>query len=71
MQAVLDRFPTAQLINQDENGVEISAIVEYSRGTLMELLSQGSWVKVLYPQRLVDDLEEELERMQKFYKKGM
>lgn len=68
VQAVLDRFPTAKIIKQNENGVEISAMVEYSRGTIMELLSQGSWIKVLAPERLVRDLGSELASMTEIYK---
>lgn len=67
LQAVLDRFPTAEVVNQDDTGAEISAMVEYSRGTIMELLLQGSWVKVLNPQKLVDDMREELRRMELLY----
>lgn len=67
VQAVLDRFPTAKIVKQNENGVEISAMVEYSRGTIMELLSQGSWIKVLAPERLIRDLEKELETMAEIY----
>lgn len=34
----------------------------------MYLLSQGSWVKVLSPQSLVDEMKEEIEKMQTYYK---
>lgn len=66
--AILDRFPTAEILHQNEKGAELSAMVEYSRGTVMELLSQGSWVKVLSPERLVEDVKKELERMLKEYR---
>jgi len=33
----------------------------------MYLLSQGAWVKVLSPQSLVDEIREELQKMQSFY----
>ncbi len=68
VQAVLDRFPTAQVVRQGGEGVEISAMVEYSRGTVMELLSQGSWIRVLSPDRLVGDVRDELEKMCGFYR---
>ena len=42
-------------------------MVEYSRGTIMELLLQGSWVKVLSPQKLVEDMKEELRKMESLY----
>lgn len=67
LQAVLDRFPTAEVIRQGEAGAEVSAMVEYSRGTIMELLLQGSWVKVLSPQKLVEDMKEELRKMESLY----
>lgn len=67
IQAILDKFPTAQVVRQDKDGVEISAMVEYSRGTVMELLSQGSWIRVLSPDRLVEDINEELRKMSQYY----
>lgn len=63
VQAVLDRFPTAEIVKQDEDGFEIAAVVEYSRGTIMELLAQGRWVKVVSPERLVKDIKTELQFM--------
>lgn len=63
VQAVLDRFPTAEIVKQDEEGFEIAAVVEYSRGTIMELLAQGRWVKVLSPERLVKEIKTELQFM--------
>ena len=67
LQAVLDRFPTAEVVRQDETGTEVSAEVEYSRGTIMELLFQGSWVKALSPQKLVEDMKEELQKIEFLY----
>lgn len=67
LQAVLDRFPTAEVVCQDEAEAEVSAMVEYSRGTIMELLQQGSWVKVLSPPKLVEDIREELRKMKSMY----
>lgn len=68
LQAILDRFPTAEIVSQKEGGTELAAMVEYSRGTIMELLSQGSWIRVLAPQRLVEDMEKELGEMVRLYK---
>lgn len=68
VQAVLDRFPTAHVLQQDEDGAEISAMVECSRGTIMELLSQGSWIRVLSPDRLVEDMKDELQKMCGLYR---
>ena len=35
---MLDRFPAAEVVCQDEAEAEVSVMVEYSRGTIMELL---------------------------------
>ncbi len=67
LQAVLDRFPTAEVVCQDEAEAEVSAMVEYSRGTIMELLQQGSWVKVLSPPKLVEDIRKELQKIESLY----
>lgn len=67
LQAILDKFPTAEIVSRKEGGAELSAMVEYSRGTIMELLSQGSWIRVLAPQRLVEDMEKELGEMVRLY----
>ena len=45
----------------------IEAEVNHGRGIIMYLLSQGAWVKVLSPQSLVDEMREELQKMQSFY----
>lgn len=65
--AILDKFPTASVFCQHEEAAEITAVVEYSRGTIMELLSQGSWVKVLAPKQLLDDMQTEIRKMEKIY----
>ena len=39
----------------------------YGRGIVMYLLSQGSWVKVLSPNRLVEDMKAEIEKMRSQY----
>ena len=36
----------------------------------MYLLSQGAWVKVLSPQSLVDEMQEELHQMLALYEKA-
>ena len=57
----------AEVVCQDEAEAEISAMVEYSRGTIMELLSQGSWVKALGPEKLLEDMKKELQKMGALY----
>lgn len=71
VQAVLDRFPTAEVVKQDEEGTEIAAMVEYSRGTLMELLAQGRWVKVLSPERIIENIKNEIEMISNYYDVGV
>jgi len=67
VEAILDRFPTADIVSQDEQRTEITAMVEYSRGTMMELLSQGKWIKVLGPEKLLDDMRAEVGSMKQMY----
>lgn len=67
IEAILDRFPTAEIVRSDESGTELTAEVEYSRGTIMELLSQGSWIRVLGPKKVVEDMQNELEAMKSYY----
>lgn len=67
VEAILDKFPTAKVVRRDEEEVELTAMVEYSRGTIMELLSQGSWIRVLKPEKLVEDMQEELKVMKSYY----
>ncbi|ATF30446.1 helix-turn-helix transcriptional regulator [Staphylococcus simulans] len=64
IESVMDRFPTAKLIKKDyENNhfeVEIEVI---GNGIVMWLLSQGSKVKILYPQEVKDYYLDELHKM--------
>lgn len=66
VQAVLDKLPTAKIIDVRENTKVIEAQT-YGTGINMFLLSQGSWVKVLEPQELVDEMKNEIEKMKKMY----
>ena len=70
LQAILDRLPTAKVIEQNGNKSIITAEVNYGRGIIMYLLSQGSWVKVLEPEMLVEDMVREIELMLNNYKRG-
>ncbi|MDE7176342.1 MAG: WYL domain-containing protein [Lachnospiraceae bacterium] len=63
---VLDRLPTAQIIEQGENECIISAEV-YGNGILMWLLSQGSRIKVLRPDNLRQEIREKAEEIWKLY----
>lgn len=70
VEAILDKFPMAKIVREDENGAELTAEVEYSRGTIMELLSQGSWIRVLGPEIVVEDMKREIIDIKKMYEKG-
>lgn len=63
---VLDRLPTAQIIEQDEETCTISAEV-YGRGILMWLLSQGNRIEVLRPKSLRREMCEKAEEILKLY----
>ncbi len=67
VQAVLDRLPTAKVVEKNGSISIIEAEVNHGRGIIMYLLSQGSWVKVLSPQSLADEMKEEIARMQNNY----
>lgn len=67
VEAILDKFPTADIVSQDEQRTEITAMVEYSRGTIMELLSQGKWIKVLGPEKLLNDMMAEVSSIKQMY----
>lgn len=68
LQAILDRLPTAKVVEKNGNTSIIEAEVNHGRGIIMYLLSQGSWVKVLSPQSLVEEMKEEISKVQTYYK---
>lgn len=67
VQAILDKIPTARVIDKKGNKVTIEAEI-YGTGVNMVLLSQGSKVKALYPQEFVEEMKEEVESMCNLYK---
>ena len=66
VQAILDRIPTAKIINHDHGKYTIDATV-YGDGIIMYLLSQGEWVKVLSPESFVKNMREHIEAMAEKY----
>ncbi|MCM1505975.1 MAG: WYL domain-containing protein [Ruminococcus flavefaciens] len=69
LQAILDRLPTAKVVEKKDGGVSVvEAEVNNGRGILMYLLSQGSWVKIISPQSLVEDMKNEIEKINSLYK---
>lgn len=61
VQAVLDKLPTAKIINCSEGKYLIEAEV-YGDGIKMWLLSQGAWVKVIAPDEFVVVIKEMLQK---------
>ena len=67
VQAVLDKLPTAKIIERMGNNKYLIEAETYGDGIKMWLLSQGAWVKVISPQELVEKLKEEINQMITFY----
>ena len=59
VQAVLDKLPTARVIDRIGRTHIIKAEV-YGEGIVMWLLSQGPWIKVLEPQDFVETMKAKL-----------
>lgn len=66
VQAVLDKLPTAKIIERDGKKYLIEAEV-YGNGIKMWLLSQGAWARVVAPQDFVVEIKEEIEKMREIY----
>ena len=66
VQAVLDKLPTARILERKDGRYLIEAEV-YGDGIRMWLLSQGSWVKVVAPQEFVEEMRDEIEKMRDMY----
>lgn len=69
LQAILDKIPTAKVIDKVDNKYIVEADV-YGDGIKMFLLSQGSWVRVLEPESFVREMQEEITRMAEQYSDG-
>ena len=59
VQAVLDKLPTAKIIDH-ENGKYLIEAEVYGDGIKMWLLSQGAWVKVTEPEELAHNIQNEI-----------
>jgi predicted DNA-binding transcriptional regulator YafY len=66
VQAVLDRLPTAKIIESFGRTYLIEVEV-FGDGIKMYLLSQGSWVKVISPLELVDIMRDEVKKLGDVY----
>lgn len=67
VQAILDKIPTARVINKNGNTAVIEAET-FGTGINMFLLSQGNKVKAIYPPEFVKEMKDEVESMCKLYK---
>lgn len=68
VQAVLDKLPTAKVIEREGKKYLLEAEV-YGDGIKMWLLSQGKWVKVVEPEEFVEEMRKEIATMGEIYKK--
>ena len=66
VEAILDRLPTAKILQEDEQIYLLEAEV-YGKGILMWLLSQGSTVEVLKPNSLREEVKKTLQKMYNLY----
>ncbi|MCQ2363029.1 MAG: transcriptional regulator [Acidaminococcaceae bacterium] len=66
VQAVLDKLPTAKIIDRREGKYVIEAEV-YGDGIKMWLLSQSSWLKVIAPKDFVAEMQETVKKMAELY----
>ena len=63
---ILDRLPTAKIVNQKAGETVIEAEV-YGKGIVMWLLSQGSNIEVIKPDTLRQEMKQKLLEMLERY----
>ena len=66
IEAVLDRLPTAEIVEQTKDGWIITAEV-FGKGIDMWLRSQGSWVKVVALDEFVGEISEDINTLCSLY----
>ena len=66
VQAVLDKLPTAKIIERNNGKYTLEAEV-YGDGIKMWLLSQGNWVRVISPANFVREMRQEIQQMADSY----
>lgn len=67
VQAVLDKLPTAKIIERIGNNKYLIEAEVYGDGIKMWLLSQSAWVKVVAPQDFVEEFKEEIRKILEKY----
>ena len=68
VQAVLDKLPTAKIIERMGGNKYLIEAETYGDGIKMWLLSQGAWVKVVAPEDFVEEMRKEIMRTNQIYK---
>lgn len=68
VQAVLDKLPTARILERLGGRKYLIEAEVYGDGIKMWLLSQGAWVKVVAPQDFAEDIKAEIQAMLGKYK---
>lgn len=66
VEAILDRLPTAKVLQENEQGYILEAEV-YGKGIMMWLLSQGSTVEITKPKSLREEMKKTLIDMLELY----
>lgn len=67
VQAVLDKLPTAKIVERLGSKKYLIEAEVYGDGIKMWILSQGAWVKVVAPKTLVEDVKCTIEKMIELY----
>lgn len=67
LDVILDRLPTAKVIDQYDNKYLIEAEV-FGKGIIMWILSQGGNIKVISPDSLIEEIKKEIEKFKNIYK---
>lgn len=67
VQAVLDKLPTAKVIERMRNGKYLIEAEVYGDGIKMWLLSQGAWVKVVAPHEFVEEIKRDISDLSQIY----
>ena len=67
VQAVLDKLPTAKIIERLGGNRYLIEAQTYGDGIKMWLLSQGAWVKVTSPESFIEEMKSEIDKMRDNY----
>ena len=67
VQSVLDKLPTAKIIERLSSNKYLIEAEVYGDGIKMWLLSQGAWVKVIEPKDFVKEIKAEIQQMSDLY----